>query len=289
MIIFRKGRKRMTPGIFNGEQLAAYRRDGYVLVPSLFETEEIDLLRRAAKEDRALDEHAFGREDGEGGSVRLSLWNHPGDELYGMFARSRRIVDTVEQVLEDEAYHYHSKMIMKQAVTGGAWEWHQDYGYWYENGVLYPNLCSVFTAVDGATKENGCLQVLKGSHLLGRVTHLKVGDQTCADPERVAAACERLELVYCEMSPGDSVFFHSNLLHRSDQNTSQHDRWALVCCYNAKQNSPYKKGPHPGYTPLKKVDDQAIKKVGIKRFSETTDDGLFMSVEHKATSDTIVK
>jgi ectoine hydroxylase len=53
----------------------------------LFDGAEIDLLRRAAKEDRALDEHAFGRADGEGGTVRLSLWNHPGDGIYGMFAR----------------------------------------------------------------------------------------------------------------------------------------------------------------------------------------------------------
>ncbi len=49
--------------------------------------EEIDLLRRAAKEDRQLDQHSFGKGDGEGGVVRLSLWNHPGDTIYGMFAR----------------------------------------------------------------------------------------------------------------------------------------------------------------------------------------------------------
>ena len=45
----------------------------------MFDAEEIDLLGRAAREDRELDQHAFGRADGEGGTVRLSLWNHPGD------------------------------------------------------------------------------------------------------------------------------------------------------------------------------------------------------------------
>lgn len=280
----------MSQGGLSAELLADYQRDGFVLVRELFDDDEIDLLRRAAKEDRVMDQHASGRDDGAGGSVRLSLWNHPGDDLYGMFARGRRIVDAVEQVLDDEAYHYHSKMIMKQAQTGGAWEWHQDYGYWYENGVLRPNLCSVFTAVDPATKENGCLQVLKGSHQMGRVTHVKVGDQTCADPERVAAIAERQELVYCEMKPGDTLFFHSNLLHRSDQNHSPHDRWALICCYNGRSNSPYKAGPHPQYTALKKVDDEAIKRVGVKRFSETAgDDVSFLAEEHKSTSDRIVK
>ena len=29
-------------------------------------------------------------------------------------------------------------MILKDAQVGGAWAWHQDYGYWYQNGVLHP-------------------------------------------------------------------------------------------------------------------------------------------------------
>ena len=106
----------------------------------MFDDEEIGLLLRSAKEDRALDEHSYGKDDGEGGRVRLSLWNHPGDGIYGMFARCRRMVDACEQILDDEVYHYHSKMIMKDAKVGGAWTWHQDYGYWYQNGVLFPDL-----------------------------------------------------------------------------------------------------------------------------------------------------
>jgi hypothetical protein len=65
----------------SADDLAAYQRDGFVLVQQLFDRDEIELLRDAAKKDRALDEQAYGRSDGEGGSVRLSLWNHPGDDL----------------------------------------------------------------------------------------------------------------------------------------------------------------------------------------------------------------
>lgn len=271
-------------GIFAAAQLAEYDRDGFLLARQLFDAEEVDLLRRAAKEDRALDENAFNRADGAGGSVRLSLWNHPGDDVYGMFARSRRVVDSVAELLRDEPYHYHSKMIMKQARSGGAWEWHQDYGYWYENGVLSPNLCSVFIAVDPATVANGCLQVLRASHQMGRLNHVKIGDQTGADPERVAAATEHLELVHVEMQPGDALYFHANLLHRSDQNRSEHDRWALICCYNARHNSPYKESRHPCYTPIAVVEDDAIKRVGLKRFANADQ---FLSATHSATSDSL--
>src|SRR5205085_4887473 len=98
------------------------------------------------------------------------------------------------------------------------------------------------------TQSNGCLQILKGSHRMGRINHVKIGDQTGADPERVAAARERLELVHCELEPGSAVFFHSNLLHRSDANRSPDPRWAFICCYNTARNDPYKESRHPRYS-----------------------------------------
>jgi len=262
----------MNPAPLSTDQTARYHEDGYVLAPRLFDAEEIGLLRRSAKEDHELDRHAFGRADGEGGVVRLSLWNHPGDGVYGMFARCERTVRSAERLLGGEVYHYHSKMIMKDARVGGAWAWHQDYGYWYQNGVLLPLLTSVFIAVDPATRVNGCLQVIKGSHHCGRIEHVLTGDQAGADRERVAEILKRMELVHVEMEPGDALFFHSNLLHRSDQNRSEQPRWSMICCYNAARNDPYKESHHPRYTPLHVVPDAAIKEVGVKRFADDASD-----------------
>ncbi|QEG01765.1 1-deoxypentalenic acid 11-beta-hydroxylase [Stieleria maiorica] len=261
-----------------------YQRDGFLLRKSLFDAEEIDLLRRSAREDKQLDDHAFGRADGEGGTVRLSLWNHPGQGIYGAFARCHRMVDTAEQLLDDEPYHYHSKMIMKDARVGGAWAWHQDYGYWYANGVLTPNLVSAFIAVDPATRENGCLQVIRGSHHCGRIHHQLTGDQAGADVERVGEILKRMELVYVEMDPGDVLFFHANLLHRSDQNKSDNPRWSMICCYNAKSNDPYKDSHHPRYTPIQRLDDSAIKTIGVKRFDEDTAEAAFLDPDHDASA-----
>jgi hypothetical protein len=259
-------------GPLTDSEVARYRTDGFVLVRGMFDAGEMKLLSRAAKEDKALDDHAFGKADSEGGVVRLSLWNHPGEGIYGMFARCRSIVDSAEKLLDGEVYHYHSKMIMKEPRVGGAWTWHQDYGYWYQNGVLFPLLCSAFIAVDRATRENGCLQVLRASHLAGRVDHVLTGDQAGADQERVAELSKRLELVHVEMEPGDVLFFDSNLLHRSDQNRSENPRWSMICCYNAARNNPYKEAHHPRYTPLHKVEDDAINAVGLKRFGDDKSD-----------------
>lgn len=262
----------MARGPLSDAEVREYHTRGFVIVRRLFETEEIDLLRRSAKADRELDRHSFGKADGEGGRVRLSLWNHPGEGIYGMFARCETIVDSMEKLLEGEVYHYHSKMIMKDPKVGGAWTWHQDYGYWYQNGVLFPWLSSVMIAVDPATRENGCLQVLEGSHHCGRIDHILSGEQAGANMERVNELLNRLPLVYCEMQPGDALFFHPNLLHRSDQNRSEQPRWAMICCYNAARNDPYKESHHPRYTPLKKVPDRMIREVGIKRFADDTSD-----------------
>ena len=259
----------MPKGPITDEQARAFHEDGFVLAKSMLDAQEIELLSRAAREDRELDRHAYQRNDGEGGSIRLSLWNHPGDSICGMIARCESIVNSAEKLLGGEVYHYHSKMIMKEARVGGAFTWHQDYGYWYQNGVLFPFLCSASIAVDPATRQNGCLQVIRGSHHMGRVNHVLTGDQAGADMERVEQALRRLELVYIEMEPGDTLFFHCNLLHRSDQNRSEHPRWSMICCYNAARNDPYKESHHPRYTPLVKVPDSAVRAAGLKRFSDS--------------------
>jgi len=245
-------------------QVAQYHRDGYILVPSLFTAEEIGLLQNACKADPAFQQNVLSRRDGEGGSVDLAIWNHPGDDLYGVFSSCERMVNSAEQLMGEEVYHYHSKLILKRPRIGGAWTWHQDYGYWYNNGCLFPQMLSCMIAVDRSRKENGCLQVLKGSHHLGRIDHGHTGDQTGANLERVEQAGKVCELVYAEMNPGDALFFHCNTLHRSDQNKSDDPRLTLISCYNAARNSPYKTGRHPQYTPLKRVPDTRILETGVK-------------------------
>ncbi len=253
----------MAGFVLSSDQQAEFQQNGFVVVESLLGAEETSLLRDIARADHQMAADAASRADGEGGAVKLKVSNDlPEDEIYGAIVRSERIVNAMETLLEGEVYHYHHKMILKEPRVGGAWAWHQDYGYWYNNGCLFPLMASCMIAVDRATKENGCLQVLKGSHHMGRIDHGKVGDQTGTDPERVEAALERFELIHCELEPGSAILFHSNLLHRSDQNKSDNPRWAFICCYNAARNDPYKESRHPQYTPLEKWPDEKVLTVG---------------------------
>jgi hypothetical protein len=258
--------------LFTPEQRAAYERDGFVLIRSLIDTEEIGLLRGAIETDPQLHASLYDRNDSSGKATRMATWNHPGDSVYGLAARSHRVVDTMEEMLGGEVYHYHSKLTAKEPRDGGAWEWHQDYGYWYHNGCVFPYMASVMVALDKTTRENGCLQVIRGSHHAGRVEHgVLPGQQVGADPRRVEEMLKNLELVYAEMEPGDGLFFHANVMHRSDQNRSENRRWTVLFCYNAARNNPYLEHHHPQYTPLHKVDDDAIKSAGIKHADGSDD------------------
>ena len=261
------------PSIFTPEQRIAYERDGFVLVRSLFDAEEIATLRDAIETDPQLQASLYNRTDASGKATRMATWNHPGDSVYGLAARSHRVVDTMEDMLGGEVYHYHSKLTAKEPLEGGAWEWHQDYGYWYHNGCLFPYMASLMVALDKTTRENGCLQVIRGSHHAGRVEHgVLPGEQVGADPRRVEEMLKTMDLVYAEMEPGDGLFFHSNVMHRSDQNRSPNRRWTVLFCYNAARNNPYLEHHHPQYTPLSKVEDDAVKAAGVRHATDQSGD-----------------
>lgn len=137
-------------------------------------------------------------------------------------------------------------------------------------------MASCYLSLDPSTKQNGCLQVLRASHALGRIDHDFVSTQVGADPRRIEALLERLELVHVELPAGGAVFFHCNTLHRSDANESDSPRWGLICCYNTKHNEPAWASHHPGYSPIERVPTAELLRCPIeasRAFLSTTDDG----------------
>ncbi len=259
------------PTILTQTQLAAFHTQGFVIVRAMFDPDETHLLRRAMEQDPEVAGHMLDRLDAQGAATRIALWNRAGDSVYGMAARCARMVDTMQQVLGGPVYHFQSKLTAKEPFVGGAWEWHQDYGYWYHNGCLFPHLASCQIALDRSTSVNGCLNMVAGSHLLGRIDHVPVpGEgQNVADPARMKDILARLEVVPCELEPGDAVFFHSNTLHRSDANRSPHRRWTLICCYNRTDNDTMTREHDRYYVPMDRVPDTAVKQAGLRFASGT--------------------
>lgn len=243
------------------EQITAYHKDGYVVVKQFCSQPEIDKLYSTALEDDAMRKNALDLNDQTGKKTRLSLWFTPGNDVFGYLTRSEKMVNAVAQLLDSDApvCHFHSKLMQKEPKVGGAWEWHQDYGYWYKNQFIFPDqLLSVMVALTPANKENGCLQVIKGSHKMGRVNHGFAGEQVGADMVMVSNALKTMELVYSELEPGDALFFHPNLMHRSEANLSDYPRWSIISCYCSQSNIAYNEMSTAWKVPVQVVPDEAI-------------------------------
>jgi ectoine hydroxylase-related dioxygenase (phytanoyl-CoA dioxygenase family) len=243
------------------QQIADYHRDGYLIVKRFLSREEIDKLYAIATGDESLRSHAFDLNDQTGKKTKLTLWYNPGDDPFGLLTRSDRMVGAANWLLDGDSSvcHFHSKLMQKEPRVGGAWEWHQDYGYWYKNEFLFPEqMISIMTAITSANKANGCLQVIGGSHKLGRIEHGFAGEQVGASQHYVDLALNIMPLVYVELEPGDALFFHPNLLHRSAANLSDKARWSLISVYNRQSNIGYNEPNGSATTPVNEVPDEAL-------------------------------
>jgi len=241
------------------QQIENYHRDGYTIIKNFFSPEEAELMYQTAILDKGMEENSYDLNDKTGKKTKLALWYNLGDDIFGKAIRSKRMVDSVEKLIGGTPAHYHTKLMQKEPKVGGAWEWHQDYGYWYKSGFLFPDMLSVMIALSEANKSNGCLQVLKGSHKLGRVEHGFEGDQIGVKQNLINEVMDYgLELVHVELEPGDTLFFHSNTLHTSSANLSDKPRWSLISAYNLITNKPYLE-VHPSCTePIDVVPNEEI-------------------------------
>ena len=243
------------------QQIKDYHNDGYVIVRNFLSDQETKKLHDIAVQDDAMRKHSFDLNDQTGKKTKLALWYKQGNDAYGLLSKSKRIIESVNKLLDGNApvCHFHSKLMQKEPKVGGAWEWHQDYGYWYKNEFLFPDqMMSVMIAITDANKKNGCLQVIKGTHKMGRVEHGFSGEQVGASQHYVDLALKTMPLIYVELKAGDALFFHSNILHRSEANLSDHSRWSLISCYNRSSNVPFNEPSGSSTTPIEPVPDEAL-------------------------------
>ena len=118
------------------DQLEQYHKDGYVIVEELFDEEETALMLEISIADQAiaataktLDEldntqkqtaRVVALGDNAGGESTFWVDDELSDDMYSAISQCRRIVDPLEQMLDGEVYHWHHKLMLKDAHTGGA-------------------------------------------------------------------------------------------------------------------------------------------------------------------------
>ncbi len=230
-------------------------RRGFVVLRGVFAASEMLVLREIITRHAGMRAHAARALELSAGSTRPSfdtvfVWNDTArNDAFAKATRSYRIIERLEAIFDDAVYVYHNKVALKYPGVVG-FSHHQDYAYWYGMGNVYPDMATAYIAIDPATRANGCLNLVEGSHRLGRLDHVQrdgVSDSG-VDPERLEQVLKRHTEVPIELEPGDVVIFHCNVLHASDDNHSQQSRIGLLGCYNTRHNDPYKcTYGHPGF------------------------------------------
>jgi len=139
-----------------------------------------------------------------------------------------RFTMAASQLLDGGVRFWHDQLFCKPAKHGGVVAWHQDYSYWTRTQPMAHLTCWI--GLDDATRDNGCLQYIPGSHRwpLLPVTGL-AGDM---DAIREVLGDEQMKLfenpVAVELKAGECAFHHPLMVHGSQANRTAGPRRALV-------------------------------------------------------------
>ncbi len=245
------------------DDMARYHRDGYLLIPGFFSSSELAPLRQAIEEDPGIRGRLATIHDGSEKTQHDYLgWVRHGDDWLGTATRLARIVEGAAALIGEPVYHYHSKIVQKPGRRSGQVVWHQDFGGWYQDGCLMPDMLTCVVAVTRATRDSGCLSMLRGSHRMGRVD--RIPDEHAyanVHPLREEAMLERFECVAIELEPGDGLFFHGNTVHASGENRTSWNRILLEFSYNGVSNPPVFPGQdHHAVKPMEIAPDDALRR-----------------------------
>ncbi len=204
---------------------ADFDRDGYVVVRDFFPNAQVEeICRRAEAVTRA-------RPNAGGIFTNITKGLEKIDDYFGDLLRDGPHVPILEMLLgrkpEPTTASFFTKNKHSEEVHP-----HSDA---LEGGV-------VWVALDPASRDNGCLHFLKGSHLEeAEFAHLKAHEPTDLS--------DRSDVAEVAMEPGDIVFFRPTTVHWSGPNHDGSDRRGFNCFYVSK---------HAGRNDLSKKDRAAL-------------------------------
>lgn len=144
--------------------------------------------------------------------------------------RHARILDAIERLIGPDIQVFHTTVWLKEPGSGSFVPWHQDATYF---GLAPFEHVTAWVALTPSTRENGCVQVLPGSHVSGQRAHRDQRDQramlsrgqTLAEPVNEAAAVD------LPLAPGEVTFHHTLMMHRSAANQSAETRVGIGISY----------------------------------------------------------
>ena len=257
------------------EQKEVFDKEGYLFFPSHFSQKEIQYLSSAVPELYEIREEYNFREKGSD-AVRTNFAAHLYSTPFAKLARHPRMIKPVEDLLQEKLYMHQFKINGKMAFEGDVWQWHQDYGTWF-NDDLMPSARAMNVAIflDEVTEFNGPLLFIPGSHKKGviKANH----DLTTTsyplwtiDNNLIKQLVDRAGghdggIVSPKGPAGSMIVFHSCLVHASSNNLSPFNRISvyLSLCAVSNHIRRFKRKEyiaHRDFTPIECLPDDCLTK-----------------------------
>ena len=257
------------------EQKEVFDKEGYLFFPSHFSQKEIQYLSSAVPELYEIREEYNFREKGSD-AVRINFAAHLYSAPFAKLARHPRMIQPVEDLLQEKLYMHQFKINGKMAFEGDIWQWHQDYGTWF-NDDLMPSARAMNVAIflDEVTEFNGPLLFIPGSHKKGviKANH----DLTTTsyplwtiDNNLIKQLVDRAGghdggIVSPKGPAGSMIVFHSCLVHASSNNLSPFNRISvyLSLCAVSNHIRRFKRKEyiaHRDFTPIECLPDDCLTK-----------------------------
>jgi len=228
------------------EQWAQYEQDGYFITKNVARIDEVAQLHakitaaltEGAGADLTFDNKRTDGSDPMGASMfrKLARLGRNDADIWNFFYASDNVRSINQQFLGDNVYLWFDTIFTKPAKVGEATPWHQDIGLWTQNPAQkknklhYKDALTIWMALDRATPENGCLQVIPGSHKTKVVEHVqyKKGLHVELPRELVPEMIDNHGLRHIELEPGEAIVWHAHLWHYSPPNLSDKNRLGIA-------------------------------------------------------------
>jgi len=206
--------------MLSNDQIEKYHRDGYVTPDFRLPDDVLDDIREA--HTRLVARHP---EFSDYCSAVLAY-----DTSYLNIARRSDILDMVGQILGDNIALWNSSFFAKPARVGTKTPWHQDGEYWPIRPLA---TCTVWIAVDAATRENGCLRVIPGSHRSQSLArhHENNAEGLALNLELNPDQFDESQAADIILEPGQVSLHDVYLYHGSEANSSELPRRGMTLRY----------------------------------------------------------
>jgi phytanoyl-CoA hydroxylase len=240
---------RLNPS-FTTEEVAQFWRDGYLIVRGLVPAAACAQMRANAERDLAaavppVEYEADTQYPGApqslaapgGRTVRRLLQACARDAGFREWATAAPIVTRLKQLLGPRialSQAHHNCVMTKDPAYSSLTSWHRDIRYW---SFERPELVSVWLALGEERRDNGCLLLLPGSHVMDfDAARLDAAQFLRTDLAENAALLETQ--VCAELQPGDVLFFHCRLFHAAGSNRAAQTKFSAVFTYHTTDNPP---------------------------------------------------